>query len=491
MLKKTVYLLFVSLSISCAFGQLAATKNYVHDFEVFKTVLEEAHPSLYMYISKAEWRKLVLQATQKVKQVENDIEFMQLLSSLAYRIGDTHISLSLKTELENGTGRFVTPVQVVDGQIITTANYQKLVQGSIIRKINNIPISELMYRLSKYSFTDAINVKNENQLIAKNFERYLYYELGPQDSFEVEYTDYGNTGTYTLTVDGSSEEFMFDRQQQAYDKLDFEMDEIIDIGNYPLDIVPRLTIDDDNTVAILTIPNFAINQRVFHILLYRYFAKLKQNAVQNLIIDVRDNQGGYIANAITLNAYLTGERNENWWDSCYTRTLRLPLVNYAVDGNVTNQYLASFGHKRVVDDKYMKYQSKATNTSQPDIPIFIYRGNTFVLFDRYSFSAASEFAKFATENEDIKTFGNESGANAQAQTAGFFADYVLPHSGIQLRFGLITFITPYSSSYASQRGIIPDQVIEPTLEDIYYGTDIQMKTLQELIYHQYTNHFDD
>ncbi len=463
---------FICLSVN---AQQAHTYRvgYAQDLNIFQNILEQAHPSLHHYFPKEKWDTALSQAYKQCATVNDDRAFYKILSSIAYRVGDAHLSIQLDTILEEDIGRFVIPIAVIDGMMITTDHHKKLSRGSIIHSINGITVAELLQRLSKYSYTDGINKAHEGQKIAHNFERFLYYELGPQAQYTVNYFDYGDEEMYSCVIKGSSEDYMDEKYWDDYNDLEIEID-----GNcaYSTNHLPKLSTEDDD-VAVLTIPSFHIKPEAFRYFIYRHLRALENNAVQNLIIDLRDNPGGYVNNAMFLYACLAGRASSNFGDFSFTTNNQLPEKRYSTNVEEAQNVISNYR------------RNKALSSNDFIKPYFVFRGNTFILFNERSFSAASEFARLTTKDKNILTFGEESGGNAQLQTAGYFANYILPNSKISLRLGLISFATVDSSQTETYKGVVPNQVLESNLEDIYYENDQQMETLKALIFQNYTDHF--
>ncbi len=479
--KKIFFCLFYLLIAFCNIAQYTSINKsaYTRDLLVFKKVLQEAHPSLHQYLPKEEWESLFHQAHEKLTRVQTDLEFLRVIMPLAQRIGDAHMDIKLKKSLEEDVGRFVVPVHYMEGNLLVAKTYKGIPKAARIIRINEIPTSELMARLVPYAFTDANNPGIARQIVGLFFERFMYYEFGPQQTFDVEFIPYGESASSTVRIQGSDESYADEKYWDAYHEVEYDHNEL---GSYPINSVPHLDIIEDPEIVRLIIPTFNVPTWFFERMLKKQFEEIEDLGVENLIVDVRDNTGGIIFNAVTLFSLISDETTQ-WWESCFVRTMELPELNYTGTGRVLSEMLTrKFKRATSIDGKKVLFGEEAKLYN--DVPEVEHRfeGNTVVLFNGRSCSAASAFAHFATRSEKIYTVGSESGSNQGLQTAGWFADYILPKSQIRLHFGLISLQSRMETESIDKRGVMPKVLVENNRESLYYNTDDQLQAALDIIY---------
>lgn len=455
-------------------------KNYTQDFNIFKTIIESSHPALHRYITEVEWNVLLEQSAKEVITIKSDLEFYQLIAPILHRIGDTHIELKLSKELEEDTGRFILPVEVIQGEIYCSKREYDIPKGAKIISINAIPAGEILFRLSKFAFADALNYKKIDQAVSQRFERFMYYEFGPMASFRIEYIPYGEQKIISSTIEGSDADYINEKYWENQNNTEYTLDEF---GSYPANLSPQLKIIEDPEIALLTIPTFSVPQWFFLKMILKHFKTIENHGIENLIIDVRNNPGGLVMNAVVLHSFISTESFE-LWDSCYASTApRLPFPEYATDYPTMSGSRA--GMARHCDRLLGDFEILKTIHElfgNPKTRSLRFTSHPYVLFNSRSYSAASEFANLASRDDYITTVGTESGASRYAQTAGTFADYTLPNSKIAIHFGLIALTSNKPSDAQIWNGVIPDHPIEPTQESLYHDSDDQLEKAISLIY---------
>ncbi|MCX6215748.1 hypothetical protein [Spirosoma sp.] len=104
-----------------------------------------------------------------------------------------------------------------------------------------------------------------------------------------------------------------------------------------------------------------------------------------------------------------------------------------------------------------------------------------------SFSVTTEFAARAHADKRATFIGQETGGGYGGNSSGLFAITQLPNSKIDLGIGLFGFhMADLPKDLTPEQGIVPDYLIEPTVEDVLNGRDPAMAYTLNLIRHQQT-----
>ena len=98
----------------------------------------------------------------------------------------------------------------------------------------------------------------------------------------------------------------------------------------------------------------------------------------------------------------------------------------------------------------------------------------YVLINGGSFSASSIISSNLKGSKKATFVGTETGGADNGCVAGIMPVWTLPHSKLDLRFGLMTCEAPYKAEQDG-RGIFPDKAITPTLIDRINGTDPELE----------------
>jgi len=180
-----------------------------------------------------------------------------------------------------------------------------------------------------------------------------------------------------------------------------------------------------------------------------FMEALKDSEPQNLLIDLRGNQGGEGGNGIYLLRYL----------------LDRPFIYfYSVKAYKNN----------------MQLKNAAPALRKTNYPMdYVFKGNVYVLTDGGSFSNSAIFASLIQFYKRGKIVGGETGGNGAVLSggAGYFE---APNTGINLLKVTNRMITG-NGQVNRQGSVKPDIVIQPGLPDILNNDDVVLKKLVEMI----------
>jgi hypothetical protein len=207
------------------------------------------------------------------------------------------------------------------------------------------------------------------------------------------------------------------------------------------------TITPDESIGLLTVNDFVdINP-----LLETVFTQIHEDGVQNLIIDIRSNGGGYYEKVDFLMSYLTGQPYQEcaWY-------LQAPL-----GGN-----LPAGPRKSVCEIR------KPFNTS------LRFKGKIYLLVGSDTFSAAITFATIL-QDYGLATLIGEETSDTASYCAFISAPFPLPRTG--LNFILSTRCSVRPSGVLDDLPVIPDIVVKTTIEDQIAGRDPVLEYTLNLI----------
>jgi C-terminal processing protease CtpA/Prc len=107
-----------------------------------------------------------------------------------------------------------------------------------------------------------------------------------------------------------------------------------------------------------------------------------------------------------------------------------------------------------------------------------YKGKVYVLINGGSFSASSLLSSNLKGSGRAVFVGEETGGAYNGCVAGFMPVHKLPHSKLNLKFG-IAQIQPFFKTEIIGRGIFPDIEVLPTIEDRLKGIDPEITRVLE------------
>ena len=237
---------------------------------------------------------------------------------------------------------------------------------------------------------------------------------------------------------------------------------------------------EDSTTAVFQIKTFSVShgKKAYPFI----FDSIKKRNIHNLVLDLRDNTGGYVSDINYLYSFLTS-RNEQQMvtsddvkvSSKYTMvnkyfrkpnvigyTVGLPFVLY---GSVKSLFNI---HKKD-DNYYLDVKKKKAMLNQQNK----YNGNLYVLTNGLTYSASSIISA-SLQNEGKAIFvGEETGGDYNGTVAGQFIDFKLPNSKVRLNMGIMTY-KPNNGRTLKGRGVIPAVPINRSFEDLINKKDPQL-----------------
>lgn len=412
---------------------------FKEDFIVFKNVLQQHHPSLYRYEDKKTIDKLFDSCYLTINQNTTTIQFFSTIRFLLSAIGDGHLycgpSDDFRKYYDENVKYFPLQLKFINNNAYVFCNKQNsLPPETQILSINQVSINEIKNTLFKFIVSDGVIQSKKYWILSNTFWFYYFMVYGETPNFQIKYkTKDGKTDTITLN---------------AALKTNIECDKKAEeqITNLKLDYLA-------NNIALLTIKTFnyktlSKNKEDFIAFMSSTFKELKDKKINKLIIDLRGNSGGKDIFGSLLYSYLT-DKDFNYYQS-------LETVN----------------RKLTIDDHpNLRIQKPSVNN---------FSGPVFFLINGLSFSATSEFCAIAKSKNRGVFIGEETGGGYDGNTSGNFIDSILPNTKIAIAIPTIKYTMEVPKSKYKGRGIIPDYIVTPNIQDIIQNKDIQMEFVIKL-----------
>lgn len=243
----------------------------------------------------------------------------------------------------------------------------------------------------------------------------------------------------------------------------------------------------DSTTAILRIKNFTDGN---HKKAYQsLFDSIKKRNIKHLIIDIRDNPGGKVADAVNLYSHLTNKEFTILQPALVTSKTSLfklglfrniPKIAYPFAG-VFYPFYMGFSYLRTTKNSDGNYQYKLVGSREKTNAENYFDGKIYVLINGGSFSASCILSSSLKANPNVTFVGEETGGAFNGTVAGLMPIVDLPNSKIPLRLGLMDIKTINQTNVVG-RGVFPDIEIPLTVDDKINNRDPQLDwILQDII----------
>ena len=495
-MKKIIFLLALTSLLSCVsvkkynerLEKPLSTEKLKQDVDFAYQKLQKLHPNLYWYISKDQLDYKFDSLKTTITKPLKPSDFYLKLAPVISDIKEGHLRLvplekkltrkeTKKLKNQKGLlGRFNYVIK--EEQLFIKDNPDKVANlktGTEILKINDVPVSYILKKYKPLVTSDGENTTYHKYSLARRFSTFFTLEYGILDSVKIETQLKDSIQTLVLKREIKT------KQEKKKDKKDQKLTEEKKTKGYnPLTKSFNRNLqflDKDSSIALIKIKSFSgTYSKKFY---KESFATLKKAKTQYLILDVRDNLGGSLAEINNLYTYFAKEKfkfindievssktsllSANYISNVPFYTKPFALVSYPIFA------LTSLASVKKVENKSFLKEFFASKKPKKDA----FYGKTYILINGSSFSASSIIsAKF--KNDGLATLvGEETGGANDGTVAGIYATKKLPNSKMKLPIGLF-LIQPNIEFTNTKKGVTPNVEILPDLKDIFERKDVQL-----------------
>jgi C-terminal processing protease CtpA/Prc len=447
------------------------------DLEYLAEMLEKAHPGLFWYTSPAEFHKEITRLRESLTEPLTENQFLQKVASLNALIKCVHTDIKPSKQFQSLWGkeaRFL-PLNImkVQGKYYVAENMSSmelLTVGTEILSIDGIAVEDIVNALLPYIPADGDNQTRKFHALKKNFSRYYSLFKNPfQKEYRVKIKKIDGREVENTIQGISRAEFLKKRKQQVKQK-----------GHTP---PATLTFMNEESVAILTISTFrydlfARDSINFAAFMEDSFQTIRAKNIQNLIIDVRDNGGGYSEYGAIVNSYLA--------DSAFQYCERMVLTNDTLMPDIKYDIPATF--RGFPEGVQTEVRGNDTIFTWKKHSVFGWRdnqanaftGNVYILINGGCVSTTSEFSSIARAQKQGIFVGEEVGGSYPGDCGGILGWVELPNTKVRARIAMVQYNLDVNGVF-SRHGTLPDIPVEPSIDDIRSGNDAVLQATLELI----------
>ena len=402
------------------------------DFKQLRKHLEDNHPKLYRFASKQVLDSMFDHHYKLINRTMTTQEFYSIITPLIATVGCAHTGIWSPQGYWDDAPDKMLPLKLYISQdekawlIRQYGKGSEVPPGSEITSINGMPINQIMYILLPHISSDGYNHSLRIWKLNGNFPYIYALIFGFHDDFDIEYQHSGKKNIITLPAVSRDTITTYDQQQ--WDETWFDHD-------------LKFSIVEEKNTAIMTLKTFAYydDTRKFRSFLDDSFEKIHKNNINDLILDLRDNDGGDPFCSTPLLAYLEPE----------------PVPYF--------------------QEPYGKYAPFAEPIPREENP---FEGNLYILVNGGGYSTTGHFTS-VLKYHNIGTFiGLETGGTYTCNDASKMIN--LKNTRYYINCPRATFATAVRG-LPDNRGIIPDIVVEPSADDIISGRDPMLELAFDLI----------
>jgi hypothetical protein len=424
------------------------------DLLFLRKKLEVNHPNLYLYTAQQEIDKLFDSLYRTITEPLTVSGFYKHISCISSVIKDGHtiiLPADKTTEYHNKHSPFLPyHFTIVENRLfidMTCTNDTSITDGDEILSINNVSSAEIIQTLMTRQIRDGYNLTYPLWILNNFMREYYSFIFGHPETYSIRYVH--NNHIDSTTIKGILKDSIYYYRKQKYPSRIIE--------KKPKDGL-TIRFAPDNKYAILTIKDFHNDvlrktyEQNFEKVIDNYFAEINDKRTANLILDLRNNQGGDISNGTFLLSYLldTSFKNIDWY--------------YKVDKSQAN-----FTLKKAAGESLGYHEPKQT----------VFKGNLLVLINGGSFSNSGIVAACLKKYNRAVFIGEETGGNNKV-LAGDAEGFYLPSSNILIEIPTKQYLLDATLPPAG-RGTTADYTINADLWSIINNTDSVMNFAVDLI----------
>ncbi len=484
----------ICLSFTGYCQSMLSKEQALEDFNWLTFSLDYVHPRLYKYESKdiVQSRFDSLRNVLSKKDNISALDFLSLVSKLNARVNCGHLYTIPQGELENVVlKKKVMPFQIkiLNDKIFALYDVgkgKKIPDGSEIISINGKLTGEIIRSIKEGIATDGWIETRKDRLIERyffesfhGFDLYYYLHVNRSSIFNIRYRKFNSLKEVTLTKEGISAE--------ERNKLLKEIHQV-DVREWFKKPSPTFTIDEKNSLAVLTISRSFYNKDIdpdYNSVLSSLFNQLEEKNIENLIIDLRENEGGSEHHEANLVKHLYGKPHKLYQNIFFSRLdfRALTPIIHTVEKDTSDLWYNNQdeAYRKINDDLWVNNKPNVEGLQFQSPAEHVFKGQLYVLMSGISFSSTSSLIANIKNTTNAIFIGEESGGTYEGPTGGMEIPIILPNSQIMVRMSPnIQWIYLYQN-HPIGRGILPDYPISYTIEDVIDGRDLEMKKAVELI----------
>ncbi len=465
------------MSLNLSAQHVLTEAELKEDLGIFRRSLETIYPGMYRYSDSVSVTRYLDEQINSAAGEQSTMDIYRRIVHICARMNDEHLIPTppkwYYDSLKTSKHFFPFSIKMIEGRMYILRGFrlpEQLPPGSEILSINGRPVEELLSLLLRTipsdGYIQTFNLRHlEDYSMTQNENLFdLNYPIFVEDvdTFRLEYLVPSNRKEIqTVSVKGLS----FDQYEQFYrERREWTA---------PLQFKYL-----QNNVAYLRIYSFHSGHRDafrqdFDKLYDSIFRKLQQNGTKSLILDLRNNEGGDNTGTRLLSYLLT--RPYKLMDYLEEKFVGYPEVKEYLENGDDLFFIDSLVYK--APSGLYRLKDKYTATS----PLFAvqrpsknyFRGKLFVLINGASGSMAAVVASFLKGHGAAVFIGEECGGAMEGPTSMGYAELVLPNSSIRVEIPLTKSV--HLLQYYKGRGVMPDYLISPKIENLLAGKDDELQ----------------
>jgi hypothetical protein len=343
--------------------------------------------------------------------------------------------------------------------------------GTEITAINGVSMGQILAKLLPYIRSDGYNVTLKYRQMEDEFALHYFLSFGRKEKFKVDYLSLGSVKKLSKVVQPIP-------AKKLEEVLTARHSNIGKLKKYKLS-----PIDEGIQLFSMNSFDFGLNKKgrqKYKAFLRESFESLEKNhAVKSIILDLRQNDGGYVGNDAQLFSYFA-QASFRDIKSAETKTLTIPVKEHLARNQfpkMLERILAKdfkksdTGRFLMLEEKNREWKPRKT----------AFDGHIYTLISGWTHSGGVVLCSFLLNNDNVTFIGEETGGGYANFTAGNMVLYNLPNTGCQLEIPLIRYENYRGKkTFPKGSGIRPDHKVTQSQKDLIASVDTVMEFALQL-----------
>ncbi len=423
------------------------------DMIFLKNRFEKVHAGMYYYTSRGIYNKTFDSLYNAINQPLSYLDSYKILAKLVTDVQDGHTNLRYdKRRFNKKNAKFVPfYLRKIQGKYYLNLNYSQdstIIRGSEILSFNDEPIADLVNKLKVFVSSDRNDEAVKYYYTAGLFPIYYKRYFGEVDSIKISYRLPKKDTVFTKKVAcvTNAEILKFDKKRYKH----------LNRANLSLKIM-----DSVNHVAKLDITEFSMSGKYFDLGNWKFrrvlrarFKEIKQLNVEHLIVDFRENGGGFIANISRFLKYLSPKPFTLVDTLSFKKKAYFAIFRPYYFGPPLTMWAAFTKRK----GEFMYRVNKRPDNQKPHSAL-AYKGKTYFITDPGCYSATTFTLNMAKDlGIPEKIIGQPVGGASWGSFAVMWQDFKLPNTRFIVHTPLMKI------NHKLQNGVGKDFLLQPDYE---------------------------
>jgi Peptidase family S41 len=471
------------------------------DFTIFRTSLQEMKAGLNWFITPEKFKLLYDSVYTSLKDnVETEQFYLKVRYCMA-ALKHGHDGVNM-TNAESGINfkmnglpkskkHLPFVLRFLDRKLYIVnncSNNNEIANGSEILSVNGKSTNELSSEFCNYIFANGRNTTFKYQVLGTYYQfHYLLQVLYPSDNYELEIIPFGKKRKVKVSIQTELPETIANIYKEQTGKNIGAWDTFVEYKL--LDQKLKLGYLKFETFSAFRVENDSVK---FASLFTKMFTEIKKDGIENLIVDIRNNEGGD-DNWQIATSYFRAIPPDNDAGLSYIQSDKFTQIKYVEQTEQNKQLLMAFQYNpyALIDklpDGRFKLKPEYTEHDTKGKPLMpnSYNGKVFLLQNGLTFSAGFAFAgkmKHLIQKDGgyIKIIGEDNGDDMDAGvgSGGWSLNVLLPNSKIKVTI-------PITGGGTDKPYTIPpvnflDYKVVPSIKDKLTGTDTEIDFVKRII----------